>query len=152
MAQGTGRDDIGAGPDDGGAGSGARDLGGPLREPDGVVDGLPGGGPPCAICARGGEGPRRLVHLTHGVAVWLCHTHGDDRFLRTDDGTVFAERLLNMWLATGSLMPAAPRRFAPTSGGFAPQTTAETNRGRTRGLSFAAKLSCGSRPGTTRAW
>ena len=61
-----------------------------------------GGGPPCAICARTGQGPRRLLHLTHGVSVWLCHTHASDKYLREDEGTVFAERLLNMWLAPGA--------------------------------------------------
>lgn len=60
-----------------------------------------GGGPPCSICARTGRQPRRLVHLTHGVAIWLCHTHAGDRFMRGEGGTVFAERLAAMWLATG---------------------------------------------------
>ncbi len=66
-------------------------------------DDPPGGGPPCAICARTGQEPRRLVHLTHGVAVWLCHTHASDRYLREDEGTVFANRLAQMWIATGTL-------------------------------------------------
>ncbi len=67
------------------------------------VEGPPGGGPPCAICARTGQDARRLVYLTHGVAVWLCQTHAAERFLREDDGTVFADRLAGMWLATGAL-------------------------------------------------
>lgn len=62
-----------------------------------------GGGPPCAICARAGREPRRLVHLTYGVSVWLCRQHASEEFLRDDVGTVFAERLAAMWIATGSL-------------------------------------------------
>ena len=66
--------------------------------------GPPGGGPPCAICAtRASQEPRRLVHLTHGVAVWLCDTHASDRYLRDDDGTAFADHLAEMWIATGTL-------------------------------------------------
>ena len=65
--------------------------------------GMASGNPPCAICARTGAETRRLVHLTHGVSVWLCRKHAGDGFLRGDDGTVFAERLAAMWLATGAL-------------------------------------------------
>ena len=66
-------------------------------------DDPPGGGPPCAICALTGPDPRRLVYLTHGVAVWLCQTHAADRFMREDDGTVFADHLASMWIAAGAL-------------------------------------------------
>jgi hypothetical protein len=55
------------------------------------------------ICARTGQDPRRLVHLTHGVAVWLCESHAAGRFVRAHDGTVFAERLAAMWIAAGAL-------------------------------------------------
>jgi hypothetical protein len=83
----------------GDAGVDGRELPGP-----GPADGeMVGGGPPCAICARTGREPRRLVHLTHGVSVWLCRQHASDEFLRDGDGTVFAERLAAMWIATGSL-------------------------------------------------
>ncbi len=75
------------------------DAPGAARAEDEIV----GGGPPCAICARIGGEPRRLVHLTHEVSVWLCQTHAGDRFLRDDSGTVFAERLAAMWCATGSV-------------------------------------------------
>ncbi len=43
------------------------------------------------------------MHLTHGVEVWLCETHASDRFMRDDEGTVFAEHLASMWIATGTL-------------------------------------------------
>ena len=83
----------------GGAGTDGRDgLGS-----DHAEGGLVGGGPPCAICAGTGRQARGLVHLTHGVSVWLCQEHAGDGFLRDDDGTVFAERLAAMWLATGTL-------------------------------------------------
>lgn len=58
--------------------------------------------PPCAICGRHGA-ERRLHHMTHGVAVWLCRVHGSDDFFRRGDGAVFARRLSGMWAATGSL-------------------------------------------------
>ncbi len=83
---------------DGDATSEARDQPGALP-----VEGTPDGGPPCAICAGTGQDPRRLVHLTHGVAVWLCDTHAAERFMREDGGTVFADRLACMWIATGAL-------------------------------------------------
>lgn len=67
------------------------------------VDDPPGGGPPCAICAGTGQEPRQLVHFTHGVAVWLCEAHAEERYLREDDGRVFADRLAEMWIATGTL-------------------------------------------------
>jgi hypothetical protein len=37
------------------------------------------------------------------VSVWLCETHGNDRFLTQNDGTIFAQRLAAMWLASGAL-------------------------------------------------
>ena len=90
--------------------AGVRDLGGEARaggrdvpEPGRADGGRPGGSPPCAICARTGGEPRRLMHLTYGVSVWLCQKHAGDGFLRDGDGAVFAERLAAMWLATGSL-------------------------------------------------
>ena len=75
---------------------------------DHAEGGLVGGGPPCAICAGTGRHARRLVHLTHGVSVWLCQEHAGDGFLRDDDGTVFAERLAAMWLATDGNDPRCP--------------------------------------------
>ena len=83
----------------GNAGAGGQDESGA----DLADGGMASGNPPCAICARTGVETRRLVHLTHGVSVWLCQKHAGDGFLRGDDGTVFAERLAAMWLATGTL-------------------------------------------------
>ena len=78
--------------------------GGGIAGGDGPAGGGGGGpGPPCAICARAGSVARRLVHLTHGVSVWLCHTHGGDAFMGEEQGVVFAERLAAMWIATGGL-------------------------------------------------
>ena len=59
--------------------------------------------PPCAICARAGSALRTVRHLTHGVSVWLCETHGNDRYVRAQGGAVFAQRLARMWLASGNL-------------------------------------------------
>jgi hypothetical protein len=42
-------------------------------------------------------------HLTHGVSVWLCPTHGSDGYLRRGDGAEFARRLAQVWAAAGAL-------------------------------------------------
>ena len=39
--------------------------------------------------------------MTHGIAVWLCSSHGDLRFLRREGGRVFAERLHAAWVSAG---------------------------------------------------
>jgi hypothetical protein len=84
---------------DGDSGADRQAVPGSDRADGGMAD----GSPPCAICARTGGETRRLVHLTHGVSVWLCRKHAGEAFLRDDGGTVFAGRLAAMWLATGSL-------------------------------------------------
>jgi hypothetical protein len=89
----------GTGDRDGGVGADRQDMPGSDVADGGKAD----GSPPCAICARTGGAERRLMHLTHGVSVWLCQKHAGDAFLRDEHGTVFAERLAAMWLATGSL-------------------------------------------------
>lgn len=56
--------------------------------------------PPCAVCR--GKG-RRLHYMTHGVTVWVCETHGEDAYLRRDDGRTFVSRLARSWAAVGAL-------------------------------------------------
>jgi hypothetical protein len=65
--------------------------------------------PPCIICGHSGQSDRVLLHLTHGVAVWLCAVHSSERFLRRRDGTDFAQRLLAKWAAGDS---ATARKIA----------------------------------------
>lgn len=65
------------------------------REGDGVEL------PPCAICGHCGGGPRTQCHLTHGIAVWLCQSHGSDGFLKRRGGLAFTERLARVWAASG---------------------------------------------------
>ena len=90
---------------DAGRGATAGVQGPPGVAPDGGATGKgqPDDRLPCAICAHTGDESRRLVHLTHGVAVWLCETHAAERFMRAEDGTVFADHLAAMWIATGAL-------------------------------------------------
>lgn len=55
----------------------------------------------CAICSA----PRATTpHLmTHGVVVHLCSVHGDLNYLRRDGGQTFTRRLMELWVAHGSL-------------------------------------------------
>lgn len=80
-----------------------RELGGGARSgARGEFEAGPvGGGLPCAICAGTGQDPRRLMHLTHGVVVWLCEAHAGKRFLREDDGAVVAECLASIAVERG---------------------------------------------------
>jgi hypothetical protein len=78
--------------------------------------------PYCVICGHGGRGMARPFHMTHGIAVWLCSTHGDPRFLRRERGRVFAERLHAAWVSAGratkkhlNALEAHIRRMAPES-------------------------------------
>lgn len=58
---------------------------------------------PCVICGHRGTRKRRLVHMTHGVAVWLCERHACDGYLDLRGGRRFAERLAQSWSAAGAL-------------------------------------------------
>lgn len=58
---------------------------------------------PCAICGHTGGRVRSVHHMTHGVSVWLCEAHGNEGFLRKDNGTVFTQSLAGMWIASGVL-------------------------------------------------
>jgi len=78
------------------------------EQPGSLISGGSADGPgaadvPCAICGHAGIRPRGVHHLTHGVSVWLCETHGNDGFLRKDNGTAFTQRLAGMWIASGVL-------------------------------------------------
>ncbi len=128
-----------------------------VQGPPGVA---PGGGAtgkgqpddrlPCAICAHTGDESRRLVHLTHGVAVWLCETHAAEPFMRAEDGTVFADHLAAMWIATGAL--TALRAAALRT--HVRQTRSAGGRARPAGLVLLASaqtrggaaVRCGRRP------
>lgn len=59
--------------------------------------------PPCAICSRRTGRPREPLHLTHGVVVWLCATHGAETFLRRGEGRDFVDRLAAAWVAAGAM-------------------------------------------------
>jgi hypothetical protein len=58
---------------------------------------------PCAICGHHGRGAAFPHHLTHGLQVWLCLTHGANEFLQRRNGHEFVERLATVWGACGSL-------------------------------------------------
>ena len=58
---------------------------------------------PCAICGNSGRGPRTQRHLTHGVAVWLCDTHGSGAFMHRRAGREFTDRVAAVWTASGVL-------------------------------------------------
>ena len=132
---------------DGGTGTDGRDgLGSGDAE-----SGLVGGGPPCATCAGTGRQSRRLVHLTHGVSVWLCQEHPGDGFLRDDDGTVFAERLAAMWLATGTLTARRAAALRTHIRQIQSAGRRVSDRARTHGPPSDAKRSNASRQATTRS-
>lgn len=57
--------------------------------------------PPCAICGDTKRGLRTQRHLTHGISVWLCDSHGGDAFICRRGGMDFAERLAGVWAASG---------------------------------------------------
>ena len=44
-----------------------------------------------------------MHHLTHGLQIWLCRTHGATEFLQRRSGLEFVERLAGVWAACGSL-------------------------------------------------
>ena len=67
---------------------------------------------PCGACGHRGRGRRVLLHLTHGVSVWLCDVHSDECYLRRDNGWVFAQRVARAWAAVGAL---SARRAAALS-------------------------------------
>jgi hypothetical protein len=57
--------------------------------------------PPCLVCAGAGDGPRALLHLTHGVSLWLCAGHRAPEFLRKRAGRDFVLTIGQMWSAAG---------------------------------------------------
>ncbi len=68
--------------------------------PDGsqvIHDDLTGLG--CVIC--GSDERLRRFHLTHRIAVALCATHRDPRYLARDGGRAFTTRLERIWRANG---------------------------------------------------
>ncbi len=76
----------------------------PLRGGSTTQDpGSAGADVPCAICGHTGSRSRDVHHMTHGVSVWLCDAHGNDGFLRKDNGAAFTQRLAGMWIASGAL-------------------------------------------------
>ena len=58
---------------------------------------------PCTICGHRGRGAAFPHHLTHGLQVWLCLTHGATEFLQRRSGLEFVERLATVWAACGCL-------------------------------------------------
>ena len=58
---------------------------------------------PCTICGHRGRGAATAHHLTHGLQVWLCLTHGSIEFLQRRSGLEFVERLATVWGACGAL-------------------------------------------------
>ena len=62
-----------------------------------------GNAPPCAICMGRGRGPRALLHLPHGVSVWLCAAHREPEWLRARAGRDLAVSLETVWRAANCL-------------------------------------------------
>jgi hypothetical protein len=58
---------------------------------------------PCAICGHDGRGAAYLHHMTHGLRVWLCLTHGATEFLQRRSGHDFVQRLATVWGSSGEL-------------------------------------------------
>jgi len=52
-----------------------------------------GHAPLCALCLTPRAERRSQVHLTHGIAVWLCPAHGSSAFLRRRAGRDFVHTL-----------------------------------------------------------
>ena len=59
--------------------------------------------PACAICMGPGDGPRALLHLPLGVAVWLCEAHRDPGWLRGRAGRDLVASLQTVWRAANCL-------------------------------------------------
>jgi hypothetical protein len=64
----------------------------------------------CAICVERTQGHTELVHLTHGVSVWLCPGHAGTGFRTKRGGRDFVITLQRIWHANGCL--TASRRHA----------------------------------------
>lgn len=65
--------------------------------------------PPCAICMGPGSGGRQIVHLAHGISVWLCVEHRSDEFFRSRAGRDVVVSLWRMWEAAGCLTASRRR-------------------------------------------
>jgi hypothetical protein len=59
--------------------------------------------PLCALCLTPTKERRSQLHLTHGVAVWLCPPHGSPEFQRRRAGRDFVRTLWEAWRARGAL-------------------------------------------------
>jgi hypothetical protein len=59
--------------------------------------------PLCALCLAPTRERRSQLHLTHGVAVWLCPAHASPEFQRRRAGRDFVRTLGEAWRATGAL-------------------------------------------------
>lgn len=68
-----------------------------------------GSRPPCAICVGAGSGPRELLPLPFGVAVWLCAAHRDEAFLARRAGRDLVVSLMSVWRAAGCMTRARSR-------------------------------------------
>jgi hypothetical protein len=57
----------------------------------------------CSICAlqTPRDAPAVLVHLTHGVTLWLCPMHASEEFLSMRAGRDFALTMIRVWSAAG---------------------------------------------------
>ncbi len=64
---------------------------------------IPHQGELCCICAlqTRREAPAVLVHLTHGVTVWLCPRHASEEFRSMRAGRDFATTMMRIWSAAG---------------------------------------------------
>jgi len=71
-----------------------------------------GHAPLCALCLTPSEERRSQVHLTHGIAVWLCPAHGSSAFLRRRAGRDFVHTLGEVWRAAGVLTRRRERALA----------------------------------------
>lgn len=69
----------------------------------------PGKRPPCLICMGPGRGQRELVHMPHGVSVWLCGAHRSPEFLTRRAGRDLVASLVRAWGAAGCLTRARHR-------------------------------------------
>ncbi len=85
--------------------------------------------PPCAVCV-GRSGPERTPwHLTHGVVVWLCAAHRENRFLARRGGREFTERLAARWAAAGCLTVTRARALRTHIGQVAAAATRQPTPG-----------------------
>ena len=71
-----------------------------------------GHAPLCALCLTPRAERRSQVHLTHGIAVWLCPAHGSSAFLRRRAGRDFVHTLGEVWRAAGVLTRRRERALA----------------------------------------